>query len=227
MLLREDKRKVLYKLINKDSPMPIYFQLEQGIKEMIEKNLLHPGDMIPSEREYAEKYEISRMTVRHAINNLTSDGYLQRKRGKGTFVALKKFEQTLDYLTSFSEDMRSRGMIPGTKVLEFNTLKADAVMAGRLGIEAGSPIYEIKRLRLADDLPIAYQIFYTSMELIPGLTKEIAEQSIYQHVENEIGLRLLSADQEVEATIAHKREAEALQSKVGDPVPLYFSDRSY
>lgn len=77
-------------MINKHSPLPIYYQLEQGIKEMIEKGQLQPGEMIPSEREWAEMYEISRMTVRQAINNLVNDGYLVRKRGKGTFVATKK-----------------------------------------------------------------------------------------------------------------------------------------
>lgn len=207
-------------MINKNSPLPIYFQLEQAIKELIENDQLKPGDMIPSEREYAEKYDISRMTVRQAISNLTSDGYLQRKRGKGTFVALKKLEQQLDFLTSFSEDMRSRGMEPGTKVLEFKTMKADAVVAKKLAIEIGTPIYQIKRLRLADQLPIAYQIFYTSVDLVPGLTKEIAEQSIYQYMENEIGLKLVSAEQDVEATTAHKHEAEALGIKVGDPILL-------
>lgn len=209
-------------MINKTSPIPIYSQLEQVVKELMKKKQLNPGDLIPSEREFAEKYQVSRMTVRQAINNLTSDGYLQRKRGKGTFVALKKFEQSLDYLTSFSEDMRSRGMEPGTKVLEFNKIEANEKIAQRLGIEEGSPIYEIKRLRLADHLPIAYQILYTSVDLIPGLTKEIAEQSIYQYVESEIGLRILSAQQDVEATVSKKPEAEALLIKVGDPV-LYIS----
>ncbi|MBS4206734.1 GntR family transcriptional regulator [Bacillus sp. FJAT-50079] len=207
-------------MLDKNSPLPIYLQLEQGIKALIENQQLKPGDLIPSEREYAEKYQISRMTVRQAINKLTADGYLQRKRGKGTFVALKKVEQHLDFLTSFSEDMRLRGMEPGTKVVEFKVKKADAVIAKKLALEIGSPVYQIKRLRFADQLPIAYQIFYTSVDLIPGLTEEIAEQSIYQYVENTLGLRFASAEQEVESTIARKSEAKALDIKVGDPILL-------
>lgn len=213
--------KGIYRMINKNSPTPIYSQLEQLIKELITKQL-NPEDLIPSEREFAEKYQVSRMTVRQAITNLTNDGYLQRKRGVGTFVALKKLEQNLDHLTSFSEDMRSRGMEPGTKVLEFNKIEANEKIAQKLGLEEGSPIYEIKRLRLADHLPIALQLFYTSVDLVTGLTKEIAEQSIYQYVESELNLSILSAQQDVEAMVAKKREAEALHIKVGDPV-LYIS----
>ncbi|MBR3118835.1 GntR family transcriptional regulator [Oceanobacillus profundus] len=209
-------------MIIKESPIPLYFQLEQVIKEMIEKKELKPGDLVPSEREYAEKYQISRMTVRQAMNNLTSEGYLQRERGKGTFVAYKKFEQDLEHLTSFSEDMRLRGMVAGTKVLEFNIIKASGWLAKKLGLEEGSSVYEIKRLRLGDQLPIAFQIFYTSVDRIPGLTREIAEQSIYQHIENETELRILSAEQEVEATIARKHMADALDIKIGDPI-LYIS----
>lgn len=81
-------------VIKKSSPVPIYFQIEQGIREKSKKEL-KPGDMIPSEREYAEKFQISRMTVRQAINNLVNEGYLERVRGKGTFVTVKKLKRIL------------------------------------------------------------------------------------------------------------------------------------
>lgn len=77
-------------MIDKQSPIPIYYQLEQYMKEKIEKGEWQPGEMIPSERELAEMYDISRMTVRQAVNNLVNDGYLIRRRGKGTFVAAQK-----------------------------------------------------------------------------------------------------------------------------------------
>lgn len=83
-------------MIQKNSLSPLYYQLEEEIKEAIQKLELAPGEMIPSEKEYTEKYEISRMTVRQAISNLVNDGYLYRQRGKGTFVAQQKLEQPLD-----------------------------------------------------------------------------------------------------------------------------------
>ena len=93
-------------MIKKDSHIPIYYQIETEIKKLAETKDLKPGDLIPSEREFAEKYEVSRMTVRQAINNLVNEGILIRQRGKGTFIAEPKIEQPLQGLTSFSEDMR-------------------------------------------------------------------------------------------------------------------------
>ena len=205
-------------MIKKNSPVPIYFQIEQYIRERIDNKELKPGEMIPSEREFAEKYQISRMTVRQAINNLVNEGYLQRERGKGTFVAVKKFEKNVRGLTSFSEDMRSRGLEPATQVLDFTVIEADQLIASKLQVEEGSKVYQIERLRLANQQPIAFEVFYMSEDLVPGLTKEVAVHSIYRYVEDEIGLHITSGVQELEATTAHKREASALGIKTGAPV---------
>ncbi|THE10196.1 GntR family transcriptional regulator [Bacillus timonensis] len=212
-------------MIKKSSPVPIYFQIEQRIREKIEKKELNPGEMIPSEREFAEKFQISRMTVRQAINNLVNEGYLQRVRGKGTFVTVKKFEKNTQRLTSFSEDMRSRGLEPGTEVLSFCSIEADSLIASQLMIDKGAEVYQIERLRLADQQPIAFEVFYMSQNLVPGLTREVAEHSIFKYVE-EMGLHIVSGVQELEATTAHKREASALGIKVGAPV-LYIQQISY
>ncbi|MEH7223991.1 GntR family transcriptional regulator [Bacillus sp. JJ1566] len=211
-------------MIKKNSPVPIYFQIEQQVREKIEKKELKPGDMIPSEREFAEKYQISRMTVRQAINNLVNEGYLQRVRGKGTFVAVKKFEKNVQKLTGFSEDMRSRGLEPETRVLSFIVIEADSLIASRLKVEEKAKVYQIERLRLADKEPIAYEVFYMSADLVPDLTWEEAERSIFKHVE-EKGLYIVSGVQEVEAITAHKREASILGIKVGAPI-LYIQQVS-
>src|SRR4051812_20574632 len=99
-------------MINKNSPIPIYYQLEEHIKGLIEEGVLKPGDVLPPEREYAEKYQISRMTVRQAFTQLVNEGYLFRLQGKGTFVAERKIEKTLQGIISFTEDMRARGLKP-------------------------------------------------------------------------------------------------------------------
>lgn len=204
-------------MIKKSSPVPIYFQIEQRVREKIEKKELKPGDLIPSEREFAEKYQISRMTVRQAINNLVNEGYLQRVRGKGTFVAVKKFEKNVQRLTGFSEDMRSRGLEPETQVLSFKVIEADSLIASRLNVEEKSKVYHIERLRLADKEPIAYEVFCMSADLVPDLTWEVAEKSIFKYVE-EIGLSIISGTQELEAITANKREASILGIKIGAPI---------
>ncbi|MFE0506802.1 GntR family transcriptional regulator [Peribacillus butanolivorans] len=207
-------------MIQKNSPLPIYYQLEEAIKEAIQNHELEPGEMIPSEREYTEKYEISRMTVRQAISNLVNEGYLYRQRGKGTFVAHKKIEQPLQGLTSFSEDMRSRGLEPSTRVISFTEVNADHDLAAKLEVEAGTPIFELKRVRLADQQPMAYEMLYISKDLALGLTKEIAVTSIYSYVEKTFGLKIQHGRQVIEASIAQKKEAEMLEIAEGAPVLL-------
>ncbi|OQP05985.1 phosphonate metabolism transcriptional regulator PhnF [Geobacillus sp. 46C-IIa] len=213
-------------MIDKQSPVPIYYQLEQYMKEKIEKGEWQPGEMIPSERELAETYHISRMTVRQAVNNLVNDGYLIRRRGKGTFVAAKKIEQPLKGLTSFSEDMRSRGMEPDTIVLGFETVPASGKLAEWLAVKEGDALYEIRRLRLADGSPMALETLYIPRALAPHLTREIVNGSVYEFMEKEVGFAIGTAVQVLEASVARKLEAEHLQVKEGAPV-LLLERRTY
>ncbi|WP_209125570.1 GntR family transcriptional regulator [Alkalihalobacillus sp. BA299] len=216
-------------MINKNSPLPIYYQLEEQIKSLIEKGELKPGDVIPSEREYAEKYEISRMTVRQAINKLVNDGYLYRKKGSGTFVSEKKIEQALQGLTSFTEDMKARGMIPTSELLHFEMIPATVQIAKELQINEHSPVYEIKRIRLADGVPMALETNHISANLVKGLTEEIISQSLYQYIEEKLKLTIGEATQEIESSISSLTEANYLKVKKGAPILLirrktYLSD---
>lgn len=207
-------------MIQKNSLSPLYYQLEEEIKEAIQKLELAPGEMIPSEKEYTEKYEISRMTVRQAISNLVNDGYLYRQRGKGTFVAQQKLEQPLQGLTNFSEDMISRGFEPSTRVISFNEVKADDDLAAKLEVEAGNPIFELIRVRLADQLPMAYERLSIPKDLAQDLTEEIALTSIQDYVQKTFGFKIQHSRQVIEASIAQKNEAEILEVIEGSPVLL-------
>ncbi|MGG0740875.1 GntR family transcriptional regulator [Niallia taxi] len=205
-------------MIIKDSHIPIYFQLEMEIKEIVKG--LNPGDPISSEREFSEKYDISRMTVRQAINNLVNEGILVRKRGKGTFVAEQKVEQPLSGLTSFSEDMRSRGLKPLTKILSFQQISSDKNIAAKLKIAEGVPVYEVSRLRLADESPMALEISYLPANIITDLTEDTVHASLYEYIENELNLKISHATQTLESSLAQKSECSILQIEEGDPVLL-------
>ncbi|WML45960.1 GntR family transcriptional regulator [Neobacillus sp. PS3-40] len=207
-------------MIKKNSPIPIYYQLEELIKELIEKGELKPGDSIPAEREYAEKYQISRMTVRQAFTQLVNDGYLHRIQGKGTFVADRKIEQPLQGLTSFTEDMKARGLKPGNQLIHFEIIPATSQIATQLAIQEYGPVYEIKRIRLADDVPMALETNYISANLIKGLTEQIVNQSLYAHIEGQLGLLIDHASQVIESSIANQIEAQYLKIKKGTPVML-------
>ncbi|MEP9408650.1 GntR family transcriptional regulator [Peribacillus frigoritolerans] len=205
-------------MIDKNSPLPIYFQIEEQIKRQIENGELKAHDVLPSEREYAEKFEISRMTVRQAINNLVNDGYLYRQKGRGTFVADKKLEQQLNGLTSFTEDMKARGLNPSSKLLSFEIIPADKKIASELQISLYAPVYEIKRIRLADDVPMALETVYMSANLIKGLTEEIINLSLYQYVENYVKLKIDYASQTLESSIASELEVTHLAIPKHSPI---------
>lgn len=207
-------------MIDKNSPIPIYYQLEKNIKKLIEEGKLNPGDLLPSEREYGEKYGISRMTVRQAINNLVNERILYRVKGKGTFVMEHKIEQSLPGLTSFSEEMKARGMKSGVKVLSFNIIRAGKKLAEKFGMEEKDLVYEIIRIRLAEDLPMALERNYLCVERVPGINKEIVKGSIYDYIENELHLKITAGAQTLEAAIANEEEVEHLKVEENSPILL-------
>ncbi|WP_280769233.1 GntR family transcriptional regulator [Salipaludibacillus daqingensis] len=205
-------------MINKDSPIPIYYQLEEKIKGQIEQGELKTGDMLPSEREYADRFEISRMTVRQAISKLVNDGYVYRKKGTGTFVAEKKIEQPLQGLTSFTEDMKTRGMKPSNRLIHFRVVPATSYTASALNIDEGAPVYEIQRIRLADGVPMALETNYLSESLNPRLTEEVVQSSLYDFIENKLNKKIGEATQIIESSIVTEKEMELLEVKKGSPV---------
>ena len=133
---------------------PLYGQLVDSLREKIETEY-EPGDLLPSERELSEDYCISRTTVRLALKELETLGFIKRRHGKGTFVADRSQETTnLTRAYSFSEQMRSLGRIPRSELLEFCSGEASKTVADRMGLAAGERVISMRRLRLADDVPM-------------------------------------------------------------------------
>lgn len=207
-------------MIDKNSPIPIYHQLEESIKQLIESGQLKPGDALPSEREYSEQFGISRMTVRQAIINLVNERFLYRVRGKGTFVMEQKFEQNLQGLTSFTEDMKARGMEASSKLINFEIIPADAKLASALNIQEHGPVYKIKRIRLAENIPMALERTYISANLVQGLTSEIVKNSLYYYVEETLHMKIAGGTQVIEASIANKEEVKLLEIPELSPVMI-------
>ncbi|UTR15319.1 GntR family transcriptional regulator [Salipaludibacillus sp. LMS25] len=207
-------------MIDKNSPIPIYYQLEEKIKTQIDQGELQPGDMLPSEREYASHYAISRMTVRQAITKLVNDGYVYRKKGTGTFVAAKKIDQPLQGLTSFTEDMKARGMVATNRLIHFKVMSPPLPVMKALNIDSSTPVYEIQRVRLADGLPMALETTYISKRLIPDITEELLERSLYDYVENSLGKEIGEGTQIIESSTVNQNEITHLNVKKGAPVLL-------
>src|SRR5437588_4416719 len=139
-------------------------QIRQRVAGLISE--LGVGAAIPSERRLATELGVSRLTLRAALDELVRDGYLERRHGSGTYVTEPKIAQPLT-LTSFSDDMRRRGMTPGSQTLELTTTVAGARLAHRLEVSPESRLVRVKRLRLADSQPMAMEVLHVPDSLVP------------------------------------------------------------
>ena len=186
--------------IDHASPVPKYFQLREILLDLVETEL-GVDQAIPSERELSQRYGLSRMTVRQAVDHLVSEGRLYRVQGKGTFVARPKIEMPLR-LASFTEDMQARGLVPGSRDLDRRTAPASAHLARALGIEPGDAVHVIERLRTADGLPMAVERSHIPRAVAPGLADEsLADRSLYDLLAQKFGVLLDSGEQTIEAGI--------------------------
>lgn len=206
--------------LDRSIPIPLYYQMKQWLMSEIEKGIYKPGQIIPSERELSEQFQISRMTVRQALKELMNEGHLIREQGKGTFIAEPKLNQRLSQLTSFSEDMRNRGLEPDAQVLETSVINhAPAHVSIALHLDGDHTILKIKRLRLANKQPMAIETSFLPLSLFSGLEKKnFTSESIYRVLENEFALQLLFAKQTIEAGFPTKDEEHLLGISKGTSV---------
>ena len=182
---------------------------------------LEVGESIPSERQLTQHLGVSRLTVRAAIDELVRDGYLDRRHGSGTYVTEPKIAQPLT-LTSFSEDMRRRGMKPGSRTLELVVTSAGARLARRLDVSPEARLVRVKRLRLADDEPMAMEVLHIPEALVPGLTKaDFEDHSFYELLEERYGIVIASGSQSIEPTVTSEEESEVLRVPLHTPAFLF------
>jgi GntR family transcriptional regulator len=172
-------------------------QLRSILEELI--GTLRPGDALPSERELAERYDVARMTVRAEITRLAGEGLVQRVQGRGTFVAEPRVAQAAA-LSSFTEDMKARGLVAGSRVLGQETMPADAVVARGLGLELGTPVVRLRRVRTADGDPMALEEAFLDATRFAALANaELEGASLFDVLESTFGVRFPTADQRVVA----------------------------
>lgn len=190
-------------------------QTRDRVVDLIER--LGVGKAIPSERQLSADWGVSRLTVRAALDDLVREGYLVRRRGAGTFVREPKIAQELT-MTSFSEDMRRRGMRPGSQTLSLSTMLAGAFLGRALHVSPSEPIVVAKRLRLADGVTMAIETLHVRESLIPGLTAtELDAGSFYELLADRFGIELASGVQTIEPTVTNEEESAALGVPLHSP----------
>lgn len=193
--------------IDKQSPVPIYHQLQREIRQRILDGDLAPNARLPSENDLSEQFGISPMTVRQAMSELVNDGLVYRERGRGTFVAPRpptNLEHPLTRLSSFSEDMRARDLRPESRILVFETVPASTTIADVLDVDDSDEVLRIKRVRLAEGQPVGIHDTYVRDVSIERAELEEAgslyvvfEQHNVTLAEGEEVFKAIAADEEL------------------------------
>src|SRR5438552_9702840 len=189
------------------------------VLELIEA--LGIGEAIPSERQLTADLGVSRLTVRAALDELVRDGHLIRRRGSGTFVSEPKIAQELT-MTSFTEDMQRRGMVPASRTLELRTAPAGPWLGRLLHVSPSEPIVIVKRLRLADRETMAIETLHVRASLVPDLSAEdLEDHSFYALLTERYGLDVVGGLQTIEPTVTNEEESELLGVPLHSPAFLF------
>ena len=209
--------------IDKSIPIPLYYQFKNILIEMMRKDILNPGDMIPTEFELCELFDISRTTVRQALTELVNENKFYRVKGRGTFVAQDKINQDfIKRIESFKSEMERKGYTPSSKVLEFEVIKPPAEVAVALNISASSDVISLKRLRYADHEPIV--IANTFLPYVPCknvLDYDMETQSLYKILSKNINTKINKVIRNVEAAIPTKEDCELLEITKNTAIQLF------
>lgn len=198
--------------LDETSALPLYQQLQRALRDAIEKRVLDADDALPAERELAEDFGVSRITVRKAIDGLVSEGLLVRQHGSGTFVR-PRVEKNFSKLTSFSEDMRARGRTPRSVWLHRGTGTVTPEEALALRLSPGTPVYRFHRIRYADDAPMAIE--YATIVASCLYSVDAVDSSLYEALEK-AGNRPVRALQRLRAVLLNAEQAERLGAKEND-----------
>ncbi len=189
------------------------------VLDLIEQ--LSVGDAIPSERQLTQELGVSRLTVRAALDDLVREGLLVRRHGSGTFVSQPKIAQELT-MTSFTEDMRRRGMVPASRTLGMRVTPAGAHLGRLLHVSPSEPVLIVSRLRLADRETMAIETLHVREALVPNLTpRELEQRSFYEILEERFGIVIVGGHQTIEPTVTNEEESSALGVPLHSPAFLF------
>ncbi len=213
--------------INRNGVVPIYYQIQQQLFERIRAGDIKAGDAIPSEQEISTRLGVSRMTARLAIKSLCELGIVYSEQGKGTFVSGLKLEKNFRQVLSFTEEMERSGRRPRSRVLSFEVVPAEGDAAQALGLKRQEKVIQLKRLRIADSVPMGTECSHLPVRLCPDLLETFDPgTSLYRILSERYRIQIAIADEIVEAGLAEAEDARLLRIRKGSPV-FSFTRTSY
>jgi len=203
-------------MLNLNSSLPLYAQLREILRAAIESGVWKVGEAIPAEQELVKEYQVARSTVRQAIMDLVNEGLLYRKQGKGTFVCRNRRLDAMEPLLSFSAEMVSRGVTPAAEVLAAGLT---AELPPEVSVLMGEhPVYQLLRLRTADEVPLALEYSYFDAQVVPELDKEDLQSSLYQLLVYGRGLQISRVEQAIGSSRPDSEQARLLHMEPADTV---------
>jgi len=206
--------------LDAENTIPLYQQLKDILKNAIVEQTYKQGEKIPTEIELSHQYSVSRITVRKAIKELSEEGLLVKKQGKGTFVKRKKLHRKIEHLVSFSDACKENDMTPSAVVLSKQVVIFDKALAENYNVPQGTKMIEIKRLRKADAVPVMLEINYFDYEKFHFLLDETLETSLYQLLEHKYGI-VINATKDTYLDVVKADMALSKLLEVGGGEPLF------
>ncbi len=205
--------------VHRHSPTPLHHQIKVAVLQGIEQGWLRPGSQLPRERRLAEALGVSLAPVRQAMVDLTKEGYVDRTRGKGTFVRERKLVEKIQILGSFHGSMREQGLAPLVRVLSSRVESAPAPIADALQLRGRRAAWCLRRLAVLDDVPVALLTAWLPARYQRGLASyDLGAGSLYDALAEVHGVEMTSADNLVEVGRAGLEDADLLELTPGSPL---------
>jgi GntR family transcriptional regulator len=208
--------------LDRQSVVPLYYQIQQHILEHIRSGKFEPGKPLPSEEVISKRLSVSRMTARQALKALCSLGVAYSQRGKGTFVSQAKLDKNVRQVFSFSEEMEARGAKPHSRVISFETISASDEVREALLLGPEHQVLRLRRVRMADSLPMGVETTHLPLQMCPNLLGKFDPRaSLYRTLSEVYKIHIVQAEEVVEAGLATAEEARLLRISKGSPVFLF------
>lgn len=203
--------------IDKALSVPLYRQLATSIIRKMDQGIIKQGDMLPGEVYICEKLDLSRTTVRKTMEILEQESRIVRRRGKGTIVSTPKLKRSLNNMYNFSMEMKTLGLEPKSKLISFDEVNPDYVIAEKLKVSEQELVYKIVRLRLVDSKPLLLETAYVPVKFCPNLNKNDMGDSLYAKIIEYTGVLPLEAVETYEAILLKEKHAQRLECKPNSP----------
>jgi len=207
--------------------IPLHKQIEQDILKKIKSGEYPENETIPTEIELSDVYGVSRPTIRQAVQSLVNEGYLEKRKKRGTLVKRSKIQQDFTrHVESFDSELYRKGLSPRTKVLNFTTTTATEEVAKNLNLNESDLVYKLTRLRFAEDKPVVFVTSFIPYQILPDLHQvDFSKHSLYATF-REMGYPIHSVSRKLEITMADETASYLLDVQENDPL-FYFHTRGF